>query len=342
MSESIIFTQEKHIGVVTLDRPAALNALNIEMIDAFYAQLQAWEHDESIHAIVVCAKEGSRAFCAGGDVRWLYDTGLNQDPRQLDFFTHEYQLNQYINDYPKPYVALMDGITMGGGVGISLHGSHPVASENFSFAMPETGIGFFPDIGASYLLSRCPDNFGLYLGLTGNRLNARDALQLGLVKYVIRSSDFSQILTSLLEVDLSFDARLRVDHCLETFAKANLDASITEIYPEVKACFGESSVEGIFDKLEDSTSEWAQKTSRNLANKAPLSLKVTLQQILFAKDKNLVECLAMDLHLVKHFMQDSDFYEGVRALLVDKDKSPKWKPASFEGVSPSMLDRYFG
>lgn len=342
MSESIIFTQEKHIGLVTLDRPDALNALNMQMIDSFYAQLKAWKHDESIHAIVVCAKEDSRAFCAGGDVRWLYDTGRRQDPKQLDFFSHEYQLNQYINDYPKPYVALMDGITMGGGVGISLHGSYPVASENFTFAMPETGIGFFPDIGASYLLARCPDNFGVYLGLTGNRLNAEDALQLGLVKYVIHSSDFSQILTSLLEIDLSFNARNRVEHCLETFTKPTLAASITDIYPEVKNCFAAHNVEDILSQLASSSSEWAQQTWKNLAKKAPLSLKVTLQQILFAKDKSLEECLAMDLHLVKHFMQDSDFYEGVRALLVDKDKSPKWKPSILDEVSSSMVDRYFG
>lgn len=342
MSESIIFTQEKHIGLVTLNRPQALNALSLEMIDEFYAQLQAWERDESVHAVVVCAKEDSRAFCAGGDIRWLYEAGLKQDPSQIDFFIHEYRLNQYIHDYSKPYIALMDGITMGGGVGISLHGSHPVASDNFKFAMPETGIGFFPDIGASYLLARCPDNFGIYLGLTGARINANAALALGLVKYVIKSSEFANILSNLLEVDLSFAAHIRVDHCLQTFSKPDLNTNITDIRQDVSNCFAANNVEDIFAKLQACNAKWHVETLQNLQLKSPLSLKVTLQQIIFAKDKDLADCLAMDLHLVRHFMQDNDFYEGVRALLIDKDNLPKWKPASLDEVSPSMLDRYFG
>ncbi len=342
MSENIIFTQEKHIGLITLNRQHALNALTLDMIKAFYKQLIDWEHDDSIKAIVVCAGENSRAFCAGGDVRWLYDMGLQKDPNQMNFFVQEYKLNQYIYDYPKPYIALMNGITMGGGVGISLHGSHPVASENFSFAMPETSIGFFPDIGASYLLAQCNDNFGIYLGLTGNRINARDALDLGLVKYAISAKDFSQILSLLLEVDLSFDAEMRIKHCLDRFSMPKLDSTIDPIRNNVKNCFLDTTVEGILKKLSISNDEWHVKTKNNLLSKSPLSLKITLQQILFAKDRDLEDCLITDLHLARHFMQDKDFYEGVRALLVDKDKSPKWSPNSLEEVSSSMIDRYFG
>jgi enoyl-CoA hydratase len=340
MSESLIFTQEKNIGVVTLNRPKALNALNLPMISAFLQQLKLWETDDSIHAVVVCSEEGN-AFCAGGDVRWLYDAGLRKDPEQLVFFQEEYKLNQCINDYPKPYIALMDGVTMGGGVGISLHGSHPVASEKFLFAMPETSIGFFPDIGASHLLARCPDNFGLYLGLTGSRLNALDAFDLGLIKHVVASDDFSRVFSALIETDLSVNAKERVTDCIDNFAKPNIESSINSFREFVNVCFKETTVDGIIARLKESSHKWHSDTIAFMAKKSPLSLRVTLQQILSAKDKTLAESLAMDLRLVAHFMKDNDFYEGVRALLVDKDKSPKWRPSALSDVSSEMVDGYF-
>lgn len=342
MSENIIFTQEKQIGLVTLNRPEALNALTLDMITAFYKQLQDWEHDDSIKAIVVCAAQNSKAFCAGGDVRWLYEMGLQKNPLQLDFFVNEYKLNQYIDEYSKPYICLMDGITMGGGVGISLHGSYSIASENFSFAMPETGIGFFPDIGASFLLANCNDNFGVYLGLTGNRLNARDSLDLGLINFIIASKDFSHLLSLLLEVDLSFDTDSRIRHCLSRFSVPEIDSTIEPIRDNVNTCFSARSIEEIIKKLSLVNDDWHIKTKNNLLAKSPLSLKITLQQILFAKDRKLEDCLITDLHLVRHFMQDKDFYEGVRALLIDKDKNPKWSPSSLNEVTESMVDRYFG
>ena len=169
MTDDIVFERKQQIGLITLKRPQALNALTLPMIKALQQQLLQWEGDKSIHAVVIQADVG-KAFCAGGDVRWLYESGLAKNPEQMQFFWHEYRLNHTIHQFKKPYIALMNGITMGGGVGISLHGSHPVATENFVFAMPETGIGFFPDIGASYLLARCPGQTGIYLGLTGNNL----------------------------------------------------------------------------------------------------------------------------------------------------------------------------
>jgi len=342
MSENIIFTQEKQIGLVTLNRPEALNALTLDMIKSFYKQLQVWEHDESIKAIVVCASKKSKAFCAGGDVRWLYDMGRSQNPIQIDFFINEYKLNQYIDEYPKPFIALMDGITMGGGVGISLHGSYAIASENFVFAMPETAIGFFPDIGASFLLANCPDNFGTYLALTGNRINAKDALDLGLVSYIIASKDHDEFLSVLTNVDLSFDKDMRIKHCLSRFDAPQINSTIDFIRNDVKICFAGSTIEYILKKLSLIKDEWHTKTKQNLLTKSPLSLKITLQQLLFAKDRNLEDCLITDLHLARHFMQDKDFYEGVRALLIDKDKSPTWSPRSLEEVTSSMIDRYFG
>lgn len=169
MTEEVLFSQEGQLGFITLNRPKALNALTLTMIMALQKQLSIWKEDYSIKAVVVQAVPGN-AFCAGGDIRWLYNAGRSKDSEQMQFFWHEYRLNHFIHHFGKPYISLLDGITMGGGVGISLHGSHPVASERFVFAMPETGIGFFPDIGASYLLNRCPGFLGVYLGLTGNKL----------------------------------------------------------------------------------------------------------------------------------------------------------------------------
>lgn len=340
MSRELIFTCEKHVGVITINRSKSLNALTLPMISALLEQLKNWEMDDRIHAVVICSAEKG-VFCAGGDVRWLYDAGLKKDPKQLDFFKEEYELNQYIYDYAKPYIALMDGITMGGGVGISLYASHSVASENFLFAMPETGIGFFPDIGASYLLARCPDNFGMYLGLTGSRLNAIDALNLGLVKYAVNANDFSNILSSIIETDLSFSAHEKVTDCLQKFIKPNLQSAIEPIRMFVKEVFKERSVKEIIASLQKTDDKWHRDIYSQLKKKSPLSLMVTLKQILTATDKTLAEVLKMDSCLVAHFMQDKDFYEGVRALLVDKDKEARWCPNSLDDVTSEMVDKYF-
>ncbi|MDP3562259.1 MAG: enoyl-CoA hydratase/isomerase family protein [Legionellaceae bacterium] len=340
MTTDLIFSCEKHIGIITLNRAQALNALTLPMILAMQHQLDAWAHDDHIHAVVVRAIEG-KAFCAGGDVRWLYDAGITENPEQLQFFQQEYRLNQLIHDYPKPYIALMDGVTMGGGVGISLHGSHSVASERFVFAMPETTIGFFPDIGASYLLARCPDHVGVYLGLTGNRINAQEAWELGLVKHVITSTDFSDVLHVLIAADLSADASSRVTHCLRSFSSPELSSSISKVRKDIDQCFQYSEIESIIAKLRQLDSDWSRDIEANFHQKSPLSLKITLLQLQKAYKLSLEQCLKMDYRLVQHFMKGHDFYEGVRALLVDKDKSPKWQPQSLARVTEAMVVGYF-
>jgi enoyl-CoA hydratase len=338
--DEIVFNREKHLGLITLTRVQALNALTLPMILALQEQLQLWESDNGIHAIVIQAAPG-KAFCAGGDVRWLYDAGKNNDAtRQMEFFWNEYRLNHLIHRLTKPYIALMDGITMGGGVGISLHGSHPVASEKFVFAMPETSIGFFPDIGASYLLSRCPGNFGKYLGLTGNRLNAEEAMSLGLVKYLIPSTDFDKVLNQLLFADLSTNAHEAVHACLRAYNSVHTLLAISH-QREIEDAFAFERVEDIMSFIERKDDRWHQDMLRNLQEKSPISLKVTLEQLIRAKSKSMAECIATDYVLVAHFMQEPDFYEGVRALLIDKDKTPKWFPAALQDVTETMVDRYF-
>lgn len=341
MMDDILFAQQSHLGVITLNRTSALHALTLPMIQAMSQQLLVWEKDASIHAVVVQAAPG-KAFCAGGDVRWLYDMGRTQFSEQRQFFWHEYRLNYLIHRYSKPYIALMDGMTMGGGVGISLHGSHPVATERFLFAMPETSIGFFPDIGASYLLARCPDSYGVYLGLTGNRLTAADCMALKLVHQVISSECIETLKQALLAEDLSrADAHQRVSACIKQFAIATEETLMPQTVYPMSHFFDHTQIETILGVLAEAHDDWCYEIKTNLLQKSPLSLKVTLKQLQQAKAQNFSQCLQTDYALVQHFMQGFDFYEGVRALLVDKDKAPQWHPKTLAEVSLEQIVTYF-
>ena len=340
MTDAIIYSEKNHIGLVTLNRLPALNALNAPMILSLQRQLQTWQDDNQIHAVVVCSA-GGRAFCAGGDVRSIYALRGGAYSQQMDFFRSEYQLNRFIHDFEKPYIALMDGITMGGGVGISLHGSNPVASERFTFAMPETGIGFFPDIGASYLLSRCPGHVGVYLGLTGARLGPHAAHDLGLVKQLIPSDQFVAVFDALADADLSMHAEAQVSRVLERFKQPTQSSEMEALQPAVDACFQYDNLESIMAVLAEGPDEWHRETHRTLKQKSPLSLKVTLAQLKKAVSMDLAECLEMDYCLTSHFLRDTDFYEGVRALLVDKDNTPHWNPAALDQISYARVAEYF-
>ena len=244
MTDDILFAQEGHIGMITLNRPKALNALTLPMILALQTQLDDWLHDAQIHAVIIQGA-GDRAFCAGGDVRAIYDYGHEHHREKMEFFGQEYALNQFIYDFKKPYIAFMDGITMGGGVGVSLHGSHSVASQRFLFAMPETGIGFYPDIGASFLLSRCPGLMGVYLGLTGARLGAVNARALGLVKHIIDKAQWPKVVASLMEADLSQNAHQGVDAILSSFSMPTSSLAMENLRQMVDHYFNYPDVEQI-------------------------------------------------------------------------------------------------
>ncbi len=340
VTADVLFSVEKQVAFITLNRPKALNALNFSMIQALYQQLLEWQQDDDIHAVVIQAAEG-KAFCAGGDIKWLYETGKNDVALALSFFEQEYRLNQLIHNYPKPYVAIMDGMTMGGGVGVSLHGSHPIATSQFVFAMPETAIGFFPDIGASYLLARCPDDTGIYLGLTGQRLNAEEAFELGLVKQVVQTSDVPLLLQALVAADLSQNSAQKVTACLEAFTRPSIPSPIHPYRSMINQCFQYTSMSQIVHALQQVDDDWSNKTQNELKKRSPLSLCVTLEQLQRAKALPLDACLAMDMTLVKHFMRGHDFYEGVRALLIDKDQAPKWQPAELNSMMDHMTNGYF-
>lgn len=330
MTDEVLFSHEGHLGVITLNRPKALNALTLPMILAMYEQLQAWRHQPDIGAVVIRAVPGT-AFCAGGDVRWLYQQGKAHPEQALSFFWHEYRLNHLIHHLGKPYIALMDGITMGGGVGVSLHGSHPIATERFVFAMPETSIGFFPDIGASYLLNRCPQGMGMYLGLTGNRLNASEARSCGLVSAVIDSGDMDALFHALTALDLQEHAKHSIDACMASFAKAAPD------HHQNPQCFSQQNLDAILYCISESD----ETLHHTLKQKSPLSLCITFEQLKRSQGLSLAQCLQIDFTLVQHFMQDHDFYEGVRALLVDKDKNPQWQYKEMQNISSSLVESYF-
>ncbi|HHF7365068.1 TPA: enoyl-CoA hydratase/isomerase family protein [Legionella bozemanae] len=340
MTDEVLFNQEGSLGVITLNRPGALNALTLNMILNIQRQLNLWQGDDTIHAVVVRAVSGN-AFCAGGDIRSLYFAGQVNDAEQMQFFWHEYRLNHFIHHFGKPYISLIDGIVMGGGVGISMHGSHPIASERFVFAMPETGIGFFPDIGASYLLTRCPGYLGTYLGLTGNRLGPHDAVKAGLVKKMVSSEQMPALYDALMNEDLSIDAFERVNQCLQRFSFVPATEEVSQIKPLIDVCFAHPTVEMIRESLQSANTVWAEAVDNTLAQKSPLSLKVTLAQLQKAKGLSLAQCLQIDYDVVSHFMHDYDFYEGVRALLIDKDKKPQWHPARLDLVSEERVQKYF-
>lgn len=340
MSSELLFDQESHLGIITLNRPQALNALNLPMVRALQLQLDAWAVDPMIHAVVIQSACG-KAFCAGGDVRWLVEAGLRGDSEARAFFEEEYHLNHTIHHYKKPYIALMNGMTMGGGVGISLHGSHPIASETFVFSMPETSIGFFPDIGASALLMRCPGSMGLYLGLTGERLNACEAHALGLVKFVMNASSFDSVLRALKKTDLSNEAHAKVTACLQQWSTSTEPSCLHPLIDDVAEFFNQPTLESIIQRLHEAGGAWHQMTVTKLLQKSPLSLNVTFSQLKKAEHLTFDECLQMDAQLVGHFMKGHDFYEGVRALLIDKDKSPKWQPPTLTEVKASEVASYF-
>lgn len=343
MQQDILFSHQGQLGIVTLNRPRALNALTLDMIIGLQQQLSNWAQDDNVRAVLVQANH-DKAFCVGGDIRWLYERSLAHDPTVMDFFWHEYRLNYSIANYKKPYIALMNGLTMGGGVGISIHGNFPIATERSTVAMPETAIGFFPDIGASYLLAnRINDTIGIYIALTGYKLSAAEAHNLGLINYVIPSWSLADLHKAIIESDLSENSHAQISACLNKYAITipKKTGTIADKFSAITLCFSQPTVEAILTTLAKQNDSWAQSTLQTLTQMSPLSLKVTLAQLKKAKQMSLADCLAMDYNLARKFMHEHDFYEGVRALLIAKDKMPRWQPSRLEAIPQEQVDNFF-
>ena len=330
--DDILLRREGALGRITLNRPQALNALTHDMCARMLGQLHDWAGDSTVRAVLIDAVPG-RAFCAGGDIRAIYDMGKRRDGSAQDFFTTEYRLNAAIKHFEKPYVALIDGIAMGGGAGVSVHGSYRAASENAVFAMPETAIGLYPDVGGSYFLSRLPGEIGMYLALTGERLNPAGMIYAGLATHFIPAANFKNVAPRLAQGespdavlgDLSGDPGL---------------APLAVHRESIDRAFAGSSVDAILQAL-DREGAWGQETAALLASRSPTSLKLTFREIREGKALDFDACMRMEYRLTARMLEGHDLYEGVRAILIDRDQRPRWRPASLKEVSDAEIARYF-
>lgn len=336
----ILFERRGAAGLITLNRPKALNAVSHGMVNAMRAQLDDWADDPAVTRVVIMGA-GDKAFSAGGDIRHLYDLGkAKRFDEQLQFWRDEYPLNVVIKNYRKPYVALIDGIVMGGGVGVSVHGSHRVAGDKYSFAMPEVGIGFFPDVGATWFLPRMPGELGTYCALTGDRFGIADALYAGLATHRISSARFPDLLDGLT-------GTVSVDAVLAAFAEPAGEGPIGTRRHLIDHIFHGHDVEVILERLDheaatnSADAEWAGKTAATIRAKSPTSLKLALAQVRFGAIHDFETCMRAEMRIVSRVVKAHDFYEGVRAVIVDKDNKPTWNPQTLSEVTTEAIEAYF-
>jgi enoyl-CoA hydratase len=339
-NSDILFERRGAAGIVTLNRPQALNAVTTGMALALREQLDAWAEDPAVTRVVIMAA-GERAFSAGGDIRALYDLGkAGRHDEALQFWRDEYPLNVAIKRYRKPYVALIDGIVMGGGVGVSVHGSHRVAGDRFQFAMPEVGIGFFPDVGATWFLPRMPGELGTYCALTGERFGTADGCAAGVATHRIPSGRFGALLDGLA-------GTVSVDAVLSAFSEPAGEGPIVARRSTIDRLFAGDRAENILEALEreaaspSADAEWASKTAAIIRTKSPLSLKLALAQVRRGKAWDFETCMHAEFRIVSRIIHGHDFYEGVRAVIVDKDNKPRWTPATLAEVSEAEVERHF-
>lgn len=332
-TDSVLINEVHKCGILTLNRPKALNALNLEMVRTIYPVMQRWE---TANKSLVIIKSGlEKAFCAGGDVRTLVT-----DPQSAyQFFREEYTLNHLIGTYRIPFVALISGITMGGGVGLSVHGRYRVATEKTMFAMPETAIGLFPDVGGSHFLPRLAGELGTYLGLTGARLKGRDVLAAGIATHFCAHERLADLELALIECGSAAD----VERTLSKYCPVDVSAqfSLAPFLEQINRCFGAPTVEEIVQRLEADGSEWALGTLKLLKPVSPLSLKVSKRLLERGAGLTLGECLQMELRLATRHAEKSDFAEGVRALLIDRDNAPKWEFESLAAVPEDRVEAFY-
>ncbi len=331
--DTVLCERRGAAGLITLNRPKALNALTLEMVRAMRRALDAWAADPAVTRVVVQGA-GERAFCAGGDIRRIHEEGnAGRYAEAETFFREEYELNALIQRYPKPYIALIDGIVMGGGVGVSLHGSHRVAAERTTFAMPETGIGFFPDVGATHALPRLPGFVGTYLALTGERIGQGDVLAFGLATHAAAAARFPEIRDALAEggpVEAAIGA-----------GEAPTPGPLHAERALVESCFSADTVPEVLARLDAAGSEFAQTTAATIRTRSPTSLVLALAQMRRGATLSFPEAMRLEYRILCRILRGHDFYEGVRSVLIDRDGKPDWQPATLAAVTPADIEAHF-
>jgi enoyl-CoA hydratase len=332
----ILIEQRGALGLVTLNRPQALNALNDAMVDGLRAALDSWRQDDAVRHVLIRGT-GGKAFSAGGDIRLMHDLGkAGKHDVALDFWAREYRLNSVIKHYPKPYIALVDGIVMGGGVGVSLHGSHRLAGPNFLFAMPEVGIGFFPDVGASFALPRLPGASGAWLAVTGARIRRADAIALGLATHAVRAGAEEELIMHLA-------AGIPSDVAIARISEEPGHPPIEEKLERINRHFRAGTVLEIVHSLTEAGPDdaFAMETLAGMRAKSPTSMALAIEQMHRGAKLDFNGAMQMEFRIVSRLVHDPDFYEGVRALIIDKDNRPRWQPARIEDVEPAQVARHF-
>lgn len=339
-NDDVLFEIRGRAGFITLNRPKALNALTHPMVQAIRSALGTWENDDRVAHVVIQAA-GDRAFCAGGDIRVVWEMGQEEggkgSPDQLAFFADEYRLNAFIKRYPKPYVALIDGIVMGGGVGLSVHGTHRIGTERTTFAMPEVGIGFFPDVGASHFLPRLPDETGMYCALTGGRLKQADALWSGVLTHAVASESLPEVAKALEQAD-DIDAALAG---FRSEPEAAPLAALSKIIARIFAGGDVATILGALDAVTGEHAEWAAKTATTIRRQSPMSVEVSFAELRRGATLDFDAAMQLEYRIVSHILKGHDFYEGVRAVIIDKDGAPKWQPSRLDDIESVDVEAHF-
>lgn len=340
----ILFEQQGSLAVATLNRPDALNAVNLDMYRAFAPRQAAWATDPNVAALLLRGA-GARAFCSGGDVRAIYlarGQPLVRGEYAFDMFREEYLFIRRVHRFPKPWIALAHGICMGGGMGLSVNGTFQVVTETTSMAMPEVFIGSLPDVGATRFLSACPGRIGVYLALTGARVGAADALYCGLATHYVPQARLGQLASALGSVQWRQGEEFaQAAALLASFNASPGEATLPSLQSAIDRCFGQDSVENIVAALKGAPQPWAQRALAAMNAASPLSLKLAFRQMSNGAGSELEQALTLEFRVIQHLLAGNDFYEGVRAVLLEKDKKPRWSAASLEQVSAGDVARHF-
>ena len=336
----ILTARKGALGLIALNRPRVLNSLSHDMILDFGKALDTFEADPHVAAVLVTG-EGERGLCAGGDIRMFYESGKAGDGKASEFLKAEYRLNARIAGFKKPYVVVMDGITMGGGVGVSSHGSHRIVTETTKLAMPETGIGFFPDIGATWLLSRASGELGTWMGLSGEAINGADAITAGFADWYVPQDRVAELLERVAALPAPALAQ-SIASTIRDYTVDGPEGIFCEGRDMIDRCLRFDTVEEIIAALEKEGGDLAAKTLTAMRAKSPTSLKVTLKMLREARHSTDLEtCLEREFAGTLQVVKVPDFYEGIRAAIIDKDRNPKWSPATLKDVKPESVDAFF-